>query len=127
MSSITVAMNDDLARAKMMRMIQHTVCFTLIHPSGSDAETAFLDHAAAVLPTVPGVEEFRIARQTGSQSDLRWQFSMEFVSATAYDAYNAHPTHRSFVEEQWISQVASFTEFDFEPYVPSGNSGGVGA
>ncbi|MCU1530306.1 MAG: hypothetical protein JWP75_4069 [Frondihabitans sp.] len=96
-------------------MIQHTVCFTLVHPSGSDAETDFLAEAAAVLPKVPGVDAFRIARQVGSQSDLQWQFSMEFPDRETYDAYDAHPDHRGFVETRWVPEVASFTEFDFEP------------
>ncbi|WP_239451929.1 Dabb family protein [Frondihabitans sp. PAMC 28766] len=97
-------------------MIQHTVCFTLVHPTGSDAERDFLTTAAAVLPNVPGVTGFRIARQVGSQSDLRWQFSMDFPDSATYAAYDAHPDHRGFVESRWIAEVSSFTEFDFEPY-----------
>ncbi|GAA4686352.1 Dabb family protein [Frondihabitans cladoniiphilus] len=99
-------------------MIQHTVCFTLVHPAGSDAETDFLRTAAAVLPGVPGVDAFRIARQVGSQSELQWQFSMDFPDRATYAAYDAHPDHRRFVESRWVSDVQAFTEFDFEPYTP---------
>lgn len=96
-------------------MIQHTVCFTLSHPEGSEAETEFLRTAAATLPGIPGVSGFRIARQVSSQSDLAWQFAMDFEDEAAYAAYNEHPAHRAFVEGRWVPEVASFTEFDFVP------------
>jgi Stress responsive A/B Barrel Domain len=99
-------------------MIQHTVCFTLVHPAGSDAETDFLATAAELLPGIPGVEGFRVARQVGSQSDLQWQFAMDFADRELYAAYDAHPVHRNFVETRWVPEVASFTEFDFEPVTP---------
>lgn len=97
-------------------MIQHTVCFTLVHSAGSAAEADFLQTAAAVLPNVPGVENFRIARQVSTQSDLQWQFSMDFPDRETYAAYDSHPDHRGFVEGRWVPEVASFTEFDFEPF-----------
>jgi hypothetical protein len=96
-------------------MIQHTVCFALSHPEGSAAEADFLRTAAATLPGIPGVSGFRIARQVSSQSDLGWQFAMDFADEAAYAAYNAHPAHRAFVEGRWVPEVTSFTEFDFVP------------
>jgi hypothetical protein len=97
-------------------MITHTVCFTLSHAPGSPAESAFLADAAEVLPSIPGVSDFAISRQVGTQSDLRFQFSMRFADRDAYTAYNEHPSHTGFVQGRWIPEVAAFTEFDFEPY-----------
>jgi hypothetical protein len=61
------------------------------------------------------VEDFTVARQIGTQSDLRFQFSMRFPDQAAYDAYNGHPDHVAFVAERWAPEVAAFTEFDFVP------------
>ncbi|WP_223692115.1 Dabb family protein [Leifsonia poae] len=97
-------------------MIQHTVCFALVHTADSEAERDFLSAAAEVLPSVPGVSAFRIARQIGTQSEYRWQFSMDFSDEAAYAAYDAHPDHRAFVGTRWIPEVAAFQEFDFVPF-----------
>jgi hypothetical protein len=96
-------------------MIVHTVCFTLGHPEGSPEEHDFFATARRVLPAIPGVLDFGISRQTGTQSDLRFQFSMTFLDAAAYAAYNAHPDHVAFVETRWKPEVSAFTEFDFQP------------
>ena len=96
-------------------MIEHTVCFTLKHLPGSDEEAAFLRFARGVLPGVPGVERFRVARQVSIQSEYRWQFSMVFASEDDYAAYNAHPEHQAFVRDRWLTEVDSFQELDFVP------------
>ena len=92
---------------------QHTVAFRLRHPSGSDGEAAFLDHARATLSAIPGVEEFVVHRQVSAKSELTWQFSMEFADVEAYRAYDAHPDHIAVVEEHWVSDVDAFQELDF--------------
>ncbi|RKR73453.1 Dabb family protein [Frondihabitans australicus] len=97
-------------------MIQHTVCFSLVHPHDSAAERGFLETAAATLAGIPGVSGFRIALQVSTQSDLEWQFAMDFDDQAAYDAYSAHPSHVAFVESRWVPEVARFTEFDFVPW-----------
>lgn len=93
--------------------IQHTVVFRLVHPSGSAAETGFLDTARAILAAIPGVSDFTINRQVSPKSDLDWQFSMVFADQDAYDGYNAHPAHVGFVEGRWVPEVAAFQEYDF--------------
>jgi hypothetical protein len=38
---------------------------------------------------------------------------MEFADQAAYDSYNAHPEHRSFVEKRWLQEVSDFLESDY--------------
>jgi len=98
-------------------MIQHTVVFRLNHPRGSSEEAEFLDRAAE-LGRLPGVLEFRVLRQISSKSDYDHGLSMYFMTQQAYDAYDAHPDHRKFVDDIWLPEVASFMELDFvEPAV----------
>ena len=96
-------------------MIQHTVSFTLVHPSGSDAESAFLD-ATLELARIPGVRDFKRLRQTSQKSDYQFSLSMVFASQTDYDAYNDHPIHTNFVEKRWMTEVKEFQEMDFTEY-----------
>ena len=95
--------------------IQHTVVFRLIHEVGSAAEAEFLDAAARTLADIPGVTGFVVNRQVSPKSDLDWQFSMAFASPAEFDAYNSHPDHVAFVETRWLTEVASFQEYDFSP------------
>lgn len=96
-------------------MLRHTVSFRLVHPAGSDAERGFLEHGRRVLTAVPGVQDFVVSRQVSPKSDHAFQFSMVFDDAAAYAAYDAHPDHRRFVEERWLTEVADFQELDLEP------------
>jgi hypothetical protein len=96
-------------------VIVHTVCFTLSHPAGSAEEADFLATGRRTLSAIPGVHDFTVARQVGTQSDLRFQFSMRFVNQADYDAYSAHPAHVDFVDTRWKPEVSAFTEFDFIP------------
>jgi hypothetical protein len=93
--------------------IQHTVVFRLRHLPGSPQETAFLEHSARVLASIPGVEGFTVDRQVSAKSEFAWRFSMSFRDRAAYEAYNANPDHVSFVQERWIPEVAAFQELDF--------------
>lgn len=99
-------------------MIQHTVCFTLVHPEGSDAERKFLTHGREVLSAVPGVEDFAVSRQVSPKSDLRFQFAMRFADEQAYRAYDSHPDHVAFVAQRWVPEVARFQELDLAPWTP---------
>lgn len=94
-------------------MIEHTVCFTLVHPEGSPAEQDFLTGGREVLTAVPGVQDFTVSRQVSPGSPLRFRFSMRFADEAAYRAYDEHPAHRGFVEQRWAVEVADFQEFDF--------------
>lgn len=95
-------------------MIRHTVAFSLRHPHDSDHESAFLD-AARGLASIPGVQKFEQLRQVSAKSGFRFSFSMEFADAAAYEAYNVHPFHQSFVAERWAGEVEDFQELDFVP------------
>lgn len=92
--------------------IRHTVVFTLAHPSGSEAERDFLG-AAEQLATIPGVEAFELLAEVSPKNDYRFGISMEFANQSAYDGYNAHPAHVSFVQERWLPEVTGFLEVDY--------------
>ncbi|GAB3597481.1 Dabb family protein [Microbacterium tumbae] len=96
-----------------MTRIQHTVNFRLIHPKGSDGESAFLADARHILTSIPGVEDFRVNAQVSAKSDLAFQFAMGFADQGAYDAYDGHPLHVAFVAERWVPEVAAFQEYDY--------------
>ena len=95
-------------------MIRHTVAFSLRHEHGSVQEARFLADARC-LASIPGVDQFEQLLQVSSKSTFRFAFSMEFSDAAAYEAYNAHPLHQSFVAERWVSEVADFQELDYVP------------
>ncbi|HEV7623044.1 MAG TPA: Dabb family protein [Amnibacterium sp.] len=97
-------------------MIEHTVCFTLVHAEGSDEERGFLERATTTLTSIPVVTGFTIRRQVSPKSDYRFQFRMMFADSAAYDAYNRDPAHVRFVEEHWTTEVRSFEELDFVPW-----------
>lgn len=93
--------------------ILHTVVFRLVHGPDSPEATAFFADARVLLTSIPGVEQFVVRRQVSAKSPLTHQFSMVFADDAAYEAYNDHPTHVSFVAERWIPEVAEFQEYDF--------------
>jgi heme-degrading monooxygenase HmoA len=93
--------------------IRHGVVFTLKHEPGSEEEADFLK-ANAQLASIPGVEEFEIMREVSPKNDYRFALTMEFADRAAYEAYNAHPDHVSFVKERWEKEVTDFLELDSE-------------
>lgn len=93
-------------------MIRHTVQFKLKHPPGSPEEQDFLK-AALKLTTIPGVTRFEQSRQVSSKNPYAFNFSMEFADQAAYDGYNNHPVHISFVQKRWAAEVEDFLEADF--------------
>lgn len=93
--------------------IRHSVAFTLPHPAGSVvAEQDFLA-ALAALAAIDGVEAFEVVREVSPKNDYRLGVSMEFADREAYDAYNGHPDHVTFVQERWLAEVSDFIEIDF--------------
>jgi heme-degrading monooxygenase HmoA len=95
-------------------MIRHTVQFKLKHAPGSPREQDFLN-AAHALATIPGVARFEQTRQVSGKNPYAFNFSMEFADQVAYEAYNKHPLHVSFVQERWVPEVEEFLEADFLP------------
>ncbi len=95
-------------------MIRHTVVFTLKHEPCSQQEKAFLTKALE-LATIPTVEKFEQLRQVSPKCDYAFGFSMEFADQAAYDTYNDHPLHQSFVKDIWLKEVTAFQEIDYQP------------
>jgi len=92
-------------------MIRHAALFRLRHAAGSSAEGAFLD-ALRALSSIPGVEDFEIARETSVKNDFTFAVSMRFADQSTYDAYNADAFHTAFVKDWWVTEVAAFMEHD---------------
>jgi hypothetical protein len=92
--------------------IRHTVAFTLVHENGSAEERDFLE-AAERLATIPGVEAFELLAEVSPKNGYRFGISMEFADRSAYDRYNDHPDHVSFVQQRWLSEVSEFLEIDY--------------
>jgi Stress responsive A/B Barrel Domain len=95
-------------------MIRHTVQFKLRHAPGSSAEQDFLK-AALTLASIPGVTRFEQSRQVSGKNPYAFNFSMDFANQAAYDGYNNHPLHVSFVQNRWVPEVEEFQEADFVP------------
>ena len=93
-------------------MIRHTVVFCLKHEKDSAEELSFFT-AAKKLANIRGVENFEMLRQISTKSGFDYGFSMEFADQSAYDAYNADPSHVEFVQQRWVNEVAEFMEIDY--------------
>ncbi len=111
-------------RAKNLHIIRdmtrHTVAFKLMHPKSSPEEKLFLD-AISKLSAIPGVENFELLRQTSRKNNFDFGLSMEFATVKAYEDYNQHPDHVTFVRTIWIPEVIDFLEIDYEPLADSIN------
>ena len=92
-------------------MIRHAAIFRLNHPAGSPQEADFLAVLAG-LAVIPGVADFKIAREISPKNDFAFAVSMRFADQAAYDAYNDHPLHVAFVRDRWVPEVAAFMEHD---------------
>jgi stress responsive alpha/beta barrel protein len=92
--------------------IRHTVAFTLAHPAGSAEELDFLE-AAERLALIPGVEAFELLAEVSPKNGYRFGISMEFADRAAYESYNEHPDHVSFVQQRWLAEVSDFLELDY--------------
>ena len=53
------------------------------------------------------------SRQVSGKNPYAFNFSMEFADQAAYDGYNNHPVHVSFVQNRWVPEVEEFLEADF--------------
>ncbi len=95
--------------------IRHMVIFSLTHKQGCPAAQEFLRDAEAKLSSISAVENFMVFDQVSAKNDYDYGFSMDFKDQEAYDTYNAHPTHVTFVEQRWKSEVDKFLEIDFRP------------
>lgn len=95
-------------------MIRHTVVFRL-HVNADSPEAEQFLSTAQVLAGIPGVQQFEQLRQVSPKNNFDFGFSMEFADQDAYDAYNVHPDHTSFVAGHWVPEVAEFLEIDYRP------------
>ncbi|MCE6988013.1 Dabb family protein [Dyadobacter sp. CY323] len=94
-------------------MIFHSVFLKLKHPKDSEKETLFLN-AARDLQDIPGVQNFKVLKQTSPKNQFEYGLSMEFDNQSDYDAYSIHPDHERFIKEFWIPDVADFLEIDYQ-------------
>lgn len=99
-------------------MIRHTVVFRLRHEPSSPEEGAFLADAERHLAGIPGVQRFERLREVSPKNSFAFGLSMQFADAAAYEAYNRHPAHESFVRDRWVPEVADFLEIDYVDYEP---------
>jgi hypothetical protein len=93
--------------------IRHMAVFTLKHTVESPETEKFLDDGKQILSAIEVVENFEVVRQVSPKTDFDFGFSMEFQNQEAYDTYNEHPDHQSFVEQRWKKEVEKFQEIDF--------------
>jgi hypothetical protein len=94
--------------------VRHTVSFVLVHSQGSGEEADFLAAAARLADVVPGVEAFEVLREVSPKNPFVHGLSMEFADRAAYNAYNEHPEHVTFVQDRWLAEVSDFLEIDYE-------------
>ena len=93
-----------------MAHITHSVFFRL---KDSADTPAFLDSCRGLLAPIPGVEGFRVLKETSPKNDFDWGLTMDFTDQKAYDDYSEHPDHVHFVQNTWIPNVAEFQEIDY--------------
>ena len=93
--------------------IWHLVVFTLRHEEGTPEAEGFLA-ALRSLAAVEGVEELDVVRQVGLKNSYQFAVTMGFADREAYEAYNAHPDHVSFVRDRWAADVTDFMEIDLQ-------------
>lgn len=91
--------------------IRHQVVFTLKHEAGSPEEADFIA-AITALSAIEGVEAFELMREVSPKNDYDYALTMEFADRAAYEAYNEHPQHASFVGDRWDAEVTAFLEID---------------
>jgi hypothetical protein len=106
-------------------MIKHTVFFKLNHPVGSEAEAEFLK-AALALGGIPGVKNMTCVKQVSLKTDFTYGLLMEFDDDKAYQQYNVHPDHVTFVAGRWRPEVAAFLELDYVKHPLSATKGEPG-
>jgi hypothetical protein len=53
-------------------------------------------------------------REVSPKNDFSFALTMEFADREAYETYNQHPDHVSFVADRWDNEVADFMEIDSE-------------
>jgi hypothetical protein len=99
-------------------MITHTVFFKLNHPAGSEEEADFLK-AALALGKIPGVKNLTCVKQVSKKNDFTYGLLMAFEDDKAYQLYNVHPDHVTFVTGRWHPEVAKFLEIDYVAHAPS--------
>ncbi len=96
--------------------IIHSVIFDLKHGESDPKTKKFLEDGKKILSKIPTVRDFQVFRQVSPKCDYTYGFSMVFTNQAAYQEYNDHPDHVSFVNDRWIPEVARFQEIDYIKY-----------
>ncbi len=94
--------------------IIHSVIFNLPYAAGSNETKLFLSDGYEILSAIPGVENFQVRHEISPKNEYQYGFYMEFENQEAYDNYNTHPDHTSFVENRWKKEVTEFLEIDYK-------------
>lgn len=94
--------------------IIHSVIFTLPYPEDANETKKFLSDGYEILSAIPGVENFQVRYEISPKNEYQYGFYMEFENQEAYDNYNTHPHHTSFVENRWKREVTNFLEIDYK-------------
>lgn len=95
-------------------MIVHSVIFKLKYGKGSAQEKDFLA-SCDQLADIPGVHNLKSYRQTGKKNPFDFGLFMEFETAQAYEDYNRHPYHLTFIQKYWKTGIQDFMEMDYRP------------
>ena len=93
-------------------MLTHTVQFKFKKDISSGQRTDFFADLMT-LENIPGVSNFRLSRQVSPKNPFEYGLSMVFKNDDAYQAYNRHPDHLLFLQNQWVPFVDHFLEADF--------------
>lgn len=94
--------------------ITHMVTIKLNYDKSDPRMDKFLSESKTILSSIPGVENFKIFRQTSQKNIYDFGFSMDFKDRETYQKYLNHPIHTDYVKQIWQKEVADFQEIDIE-------------
>ena len=96
----------------MCAKIKHIFAVKPKNDAECDKVQHFLKTTAEVLPSIPGVENFVIYKQTNPENGFNYLVSMEFACEEAYRNYNNHPLHENYVRDVWMKIAGEIMVFD---------------
>ena len=100
----------------MNPIYRHQVIFSLKSGASGPQTEAFLADARRILSAIPGVTNFQVLKQVSAKNDFDFGFSMDFQDLVAYQRYNDHADHTTFVRDRWIPEVSRFLEIDLQEH-----------
>lgn len=64
--------------------------------------------------SIPAVENFRLHCQMNPENEYKYAFVVEFADPAALEAFQAHPLHQNYVQEQWNKNVDRYLISDLK-------------